>query len=433
LTLNLSSSLDPLPIRKCSKYNGLPSLLCRRNIVSVWFPRDFQRLLGEPALPVRVLVGPRQCGKSALLARLLPDAIWLSLDDLDVRVRAQEDPALLLDSASTSDAARPIVVDEAAYAPNLFPEIKRRIDVARRAGLVEPSFWLTGSNRVLLDGAVRESLAGRATYYALHTLGVSELAEHAEIGDWLLRGGFPELYVRRELSPSRYLEDYVRTFVEKDVAVTAGVSRLHEFRRALRLLAARTGQALNATDVGQLAGVKGQTITTWLALLEQNALAFALPPYHSNLSKRLVRTPKLYFLDTGLAAFLQGWRALEPLLASPQVGALFENLVLGELVRARDHRGLSLNLQYFRTKEGDEVDFLVEAHGARGTRWFAIEAKFAIQRVEAVAPPRALRALLPEIEEVWVVTPGGDEAKLSASSRRVPITRLADRIEAALA
>lgn len=398
----------------------------------MWFRRDFERLLCEPSLPARVLVGPRQCGKSTLLGRLLPGALWLSLDDLDVRVRAEEDPALLLDAASTGEATRAIVLDEAAYAPNLFPEIKRRIDVARRAGLAQPNFWLTGSNRVLLDGAVRESLAGRATYFALHTLGVSELREHAELGDWLFRGGFPELYVRRELSPSRYLEDYVRTFVEKDVAVTAGVSRLHEFRRALRLLAARTGQALNATDVGQLAGVKGQTITSWLALLEQNALAFTLPPYHSNLSKRLVRTPKLYFLDTGLAAYLQGWRALEPLLSSPQVGALFENLVLGELVRARDHRGLSLNLQYFRTKEGEEIDFLIEAHGASGTRWFAIEAKFGIQRVDPVAPPRALQALLPEIEEVWVVTPGGDEARLSASSRRVPLARLADRLEAEL-
>lgn len=393
----------------------------------MWFERDLERALRAPSLPARVIVGPRQAGKSSLLYRAYPDAEWLSLDDLSVRVRAERDPGLLLEGAGI-DAARPIVLDEAAYAPNLFPEIKRRIDVARRRGSAEPALFITGSNRLLLDRSVRESLAGRASYHFLHSLSVAELGGAATLPDWLFRGGWPELYVRRELEPTRYLADYVRTFVEKDIAATAGVERVHEFQRALGLLAARTGTLLNATDVGQLAGVKGQTISGWLDLLEQNALALRLKPYHSNLNKRLVRTPKLYVLDTGLASYLQGWQAVEPLLASPQAGALFETLVLGELVRARDHRGLALSLFFWRTKEGEELDFLVRAQGQRGPRWLALEAKLAVQDVPVVALPKGLARELPELRDVWVVTPGGSETRLSDGCVQVPIAKLAERL-----
>jgi predicted AAA+ superfamily ATPase len=397
----------------------------------VWIARELAAVLRQPSLPVRVIVGPRQSGKSTLLARLLPGAAWLSLDDLQVRRRAQDDPSLLLESAGLS-AGQPLILDEAAQAPNLFPEIKRRIDEARRAGVREPEVWITGSNRLLLDRQVRESLAGRASYFFLHSLSVSELGEHADLPDWFLRGGFPELYTRRELDPSRYLDDYVRTFVEKDVAASAGILQTEAFLRALQLLAARTGTLLNATDVGQLAGVKGQTVSGWLDLLQQNALTLRLQPYHSNLSKRVVRTPKIYFLDTGLAACLQGWRTSPPLVASPQAGPLFETLVLGELVRARDHRGLPLSLHFWRTKEGEEVDFLVEMPGAAGPRWIAIEAKFAIQRVDPIGVPRSLAAALPDVDAIWIVTPGGEEVRLSPTSIQIPIRRLTGRLSEAL-
>jgi uncharacterized protein len=393
----------------------------------VWISRDLAAVLSRPSLPARILVGPRQSGKSTLLARLLPEAVWLSLDDLQVRRRAQEDPALLFTSAGL-ETGRTLILDEAAQAPQLFPEIKRRIDEARRRGEPEPDFWITGSNRLLLDRHVRESLAGRASYFFLHSLSIGELGDRASLGDWFLRGGFPELYVRRDLDVSRYFDDYIRTFVEKDVAASAGILQTDAFLRAVQLLAARTGTLLNATDIGQQAGVKGQTVSIWLDLLQQNALAMRLAPYHANLSKRVVRTPKIYFLDAGLAASLQGWRAVEPLLASPHAGPLFETLVLGELVRARDHRGLPLSLHLWRTKEGEEVDFLVEAHGAGGPHWLALDAKFAIQDVDPMPVPPALARERPDIQEVWIVTPGGEETRLSRSSIRVPIRSLAARL-----
>jgi len=393
----------------------------------MWLERDLRSFLQEPALPARILVGPRQSGKSALLARLASDAAWLSLDDVQVRRQADVDPALLLESAGLG-VGKAVVLDEAALAPNLFPEIKRRIDEARRTGQAEPAIWITGSNRYLLDGRVRESLAGRASYFSLHTLSVHELGSHAALADWFVKGGFPELYVRPELDAHRYLADYVHTFVERDVAATAGIVQAHAFVRALQLLAARTGTLFNATDIGQLAGVKGQTVSGWLDLLQQNALVVRLPPFHTNLNKRVTRTPKIYFLDTGLAAHLQGWRAADPLLASPQIGPLFETLVFGELVRARDHCGLAIDLSHWRTKEGEEIDFLVRAHGAKGERWFAIDAKFSIQNVEAVAVPASLARTIPGIRNVWVVTPGGSERRLSDTCWQLPIRRLTQRL-----
>jgi predicted AAA+ superfamily ATPase len=393
----------------------------------MWVERDMAAVLQRPSLPARVLVGPRQAGKSALLSRLLPDAIWVSLDDLQVRQRAADDPSLLFETAGVH-SGRPMVLDEAAHAPTLFPEIKRRIDDARRLGQREPDFWITGSNRFLLDRHVGESLAGRASYFFLHSLSVGELADRASMADWFLRGGFPELYVRPELEASRYFSDYVRTFVEKDVAASAGILQIETFLRALQLLAARTGSLLNATEIGQLSGVKGQTIGIWLDLLQQNALAVRLQPYATNVNKRVVRTPKIFFLDTGLAAYLQGWRAAEPLLTSPQAGPLFETLVFGELVRARDHLDLPLVLHFWRTRDGEEVDFLVEVQGASGRWWLGIEAKFANQRVDPVSIPRGLAEMLPDLREIWIVTPGGTAARLSPSSQQVPIRLLTSRL-----
>jgi len=245
----------------------------------------------------------------------------------------------------------------------------------------------------------------------------------------LFRGGFPELYVRRELDIARYFDDYVRTFVEKDIAATAGVEKLHEFHRTLRLLAARTGAVLDATEIGRLAGVKGQTVSGWLDLLERNALVYRLAPYHANLSKRVVRRPKIYFLDAGFAAHLQGWRAAEPLLVSPQAGLLFETLVWGELVRVRDHLGLPLSFSFWRTKEGDEIDFLVELTGKTRSRWLGIEAKMAIQQVQPTPISNSLVRELPELHDVWIVTPGGPSTQLSSSCWQTPITQLAKRLE----
>jgi len=190
------------------------------------------------------------------------------------------------------------------------------------------------------------------------------------------RGGWPELYARPELDPVRYLDDHVRTFIEKDIAATAGIAKLREFRTFLGLLAARSGQLLNASDIGQQAGIKGSTVQEWISLLAENGVVAFVQPYASNLNKRLVRTPKVFFVDVGVVTRLQGWRSLEPLLVSPQMGPLFETAVFAELVRCRDHRLLGIEIFLWRTRDGEALDFLVRLETShRGPLWIPIEAK----------------------------------------------------------
>ena len=178
------------------------------------------------------------------------------------------------------------------------------------------------------------------------------------------------------LDPVRYLDDHVRTFIEKDIAATAGIAKLREFRTFLGLLAARSGQLLNASEIGQQAGVKESTVQEWISLLAQNGVVAFVQPYASNLNKRLVTTPKVFFVDVGVVTRLQGWRSLEPLLVSPQMGPLFETAVFAELVRCRDHRLLGIEIFLWRTRDGEELDFLVRLETChRGPLWIPIEAK----------------------------------------------------------
>jgi uncharacterized protein len=293
----------------------------------MWIPRDLETgWLASRALPVRVLRGIRQAGKSSLLERVAPERRLVSLDDLVERELATRDPALWL-----VQHPPPVTIDEVQYAPALFPELKRVVDQGRRerrrGGDPSPMdvAWLTGSNAILLDREVRESLAGRASYATLHTLSVRELVragaiEGATPAEVLLRGGWPELYVDRGLEPARYLDDFLLTYVERDIVGAAGIEKRGAFLQVLRLLAARTGLLQNASEVASLSAVQVSTVLGWIDVLERMLVVRRLPPWSSNLHKRLTKTGKLYFLDVGLSARLQGWRDLGSLLYAPQAG-----------------------------------------------------------------------------------------------------------------
>lgn len=395
----------------------------------MWIKRDLEAIWGgSPTLPVRILRGVRQCGKSALLQRMASSSRQhVTLDDLQARQTAIQDPGLFFEQYPW-----PLIVDEVQYAPPLFPEIKKRIDRLRaekqasgKPDLSSP-IWLTGSNQILIDKEFRESLAGRAAYFTLHPLSVAELKNGVEgfsTGDCFLKGGWPELYLESPPSPVEFLNNYLLTYIEKDIVLSAGLLKTSTFEKAIGLFAARAATTLNASEVAGLTGVHTATIQDWLGLLARNQIIFLLPGYFDNISKRLAKSPRLYFLDTGLASRLQGWSQLEPLQKSPQIGPLFANLVLSEIVKTRDFFRKEWSLYYWRTKDGEEIDFLVQ-DAQKNT--LILEAKYAAQAVPKLSIPAAFKKQFSQVKTLAIVTFGGSGKRLGPETLQCPITELRD-------
>lgn len=347
-------------------------------IAIMWIKRDLLQFLQaytDLTLPVKVLRGPRQVGKTSLLNHLQTHRLVL-FDDLGIRTLAQENPALFFEQFTG-----PLILDEATLAPQIFPELKKRVDEERRRyqKTGEPitlDIWITGSNQTLLQKAVRESLAGRANYYFLNTLSVHEInstfQKNFSMGYLFMKGGWPELYAFPALNAVQYLNDFIATFVEKDLVMAAGIEKKSAFSKALQLISGRVGQLFNASDIAKNIGVDTTTIQAWVGLFEQNGILRTLPPYYSNLNQRLIKASKIYFEDIGLAVRLQGWTEFEPMLLSPYFGYLLENLVLAEITKFFVNRGELPEIYFVRSKEKVEIDFLLKLSNQR---FIAIEVK----------------------------------------------------------
>ncbi len=411
----------------------------------MYIHRDITQQLTQNPVWVQILIGPRQCGKSTLFTALaLKEKHFqeITFDDLQLRQLANRDPALFLQQFEP-----PLVLDEIQYVPNLFSEIKKRVDDLKKTALFqgwdssssdgdssEPKpqvlFRLTGSNQLLMDRNIKESLAGRASFYYLNTLSVHEILTalpEIKINDILFKGGWPELYTEQRLSVTSYLNDYIRTYVEKDIFITVGIHKITEFHTVLGLLGARTGQLLDFSDIANNSGVSSVTVKEWSNLLVRTDLIYFLKPYFSNLNKRLIKTPKLYFLDTGLAVRLQGWQEKTPLLNSPQIGALFETLVLAELVKFIRNYKKDWELFFWRTKEGEEIDFILKTNT---NNFHAFEAKLAIQNVPIMTSyPPAFHKHFSPTTPLAVVTFGGKKLKVSEQCLVLPIAELHDYLQ----
>lgn len=306
--------------------------------------------------PVVVLTGPRQSGKTTLARASFPGHAYVSLEDPDVRERVAGDPRGFLDGLTGG-----VVIDEVQHVPQLLSYLQTLVDARPGMG----RFILTGSQNLMLGAAVSQSLAGRAGFLELLPLAWAEAGPAAaglSLDEWLVRGAYPVLF-DRPVEPTDWHAGYVASYVERDVRQISRIADLLQFQRFMRMMAARAGQMLNLNAVAQDLGIAQTTARDWLSVLEASYIVFRLPPYHTNFGKRLVKTPKLYFHDTGLASWLLGVTRAEAMAIHPMRGALFENLMVAEYLRFCRHRGLNHGLYFWRDNIGNEIDLLIERAG----------------------------------------------------------------------
>ncbi len=317
--------------------------------------RSIRRELEEQVIraarsfPALILTGPRRAGKTWLLRHLLPKADYFLLEDPTVVARLRSDPHGFLDDIRT-----PAILDEVQNVPEVFALVRARIDAdPRRAG----RWFLTGSQEAPLMHGVTESMAGRAAVLQLRPLSTRESPKVS-----MLVGGYPEA-VARPRAARMWFSSFVQTYLERDVRAVTNVKDLATFRRFLALLASRHGQVLNKSDLAAPLGISVPTVAQWLGVLETTAQVLIVPPFYENLGKRLIKSPKVYVADSGLACHLLGINSAAELARSPFREALFEGFIAAEIVKAQVNRAGRPEVYFFRDEQGLEVDFLVPGPG----------------------------------------------------------------------
>lgn len=390
----------------------------------------FKKAAGQ--FPVMLVTGPRQIGKTTFLKHLSgADRSYITLDDPLTCALAREDPALFLQRFQP-----PLLIDEIQYAPQLLPHIKMAVDKDRSAG----QYWLTGSQQFHLMKGVSESLAGRVGVVNLLGFSRRELLNHAETmpfiptpevlkersasPDLLLPdlykkiwlGSFPALHQENAVDRDLFYGSYVQTYLQRDVRDLANVGDESVFFRFLRTCAARTGQMINMQELCRDSDINQATGKRWLSILENSGIVYLLEPFHSNISKRLIKTPKLYFLDTGLATYLTEWSSAATLEAGAMSGAVLETWVVSEVLKSWWHNGKRAPLYYYRDKDTREVDLLIHQDGVL----YPLEIKKSAKPdKDTVRHFRALELLK---------QPVGSGVVLSLAPMRLPLTERAEAV-----
>ena len=387
--------------------------------------------------PAVVLTGPRQSGKTTLLKHLFGQRYcYVSLDLPDIRAAAIDDPRGFLETFPA-----PAIYDEIQGAPELLPYIKEKIDENRT---ISGQYLLTGSLNLLVSQHVSESLSGRAAILRLlplsrreathqpdvplfwerkQTLNVRPLYQSGELWKTLLRGGYPELESEFERDFSLWHSSYIQTYIERDLCMIRQIGDLNQFQNFLRALAAKSAQLLNLTDVARDLGVAVNTIKAWLSILEATYQIIMLRPYYANVNKRLVKTPKVYFTDTGTLCNLVGLKNPEHAAFGPMGGAILETAVISEITRTLTHQGINPQTYFWRTAVGTEVDFIVETVAGRVV---PVEVKLSATPRSAMAGAiKIFQKDLPDLADSgYVVYPGETRLPLGSNVSALPIASL---------
>lgn len=315
--------------------------------------------------PLLAITGPRQSGKTTLAQRLRPDYVYINLELEENRDFAESDPHGFLQAYQDG-----VILDEVQYAPSLFPYLKHYTDQRGRTG----EYILTGSQHFLLLEKITQSLAGRVALLQLLPLSLTELQiaslPPASAEEFILKGGYPRLY-DQHIAATDFYPSYVRTYVERDVRQIVNVSDLRLFRQFLTACAGRTGQIVNFQELGNILGVDSKTVKSWVGILEASFIIFLLSPYHRNFDKRIIKSPKLYFYDTGLVCSLLNINTTDQLNAHFAKGALFENMVIVELLKQALHSGAVPAFYFWQDSNMREIDLLIE----EGAQLKAVEIK----------------------------------------------------------
>lgn len=355
------------------------------------------------------VIGPRQSGKTTLVRNVFPNKAYVSLENPDTRNFALEDPRGFL--AMYPQGA---ILDEVQRAPQIFSYLQQILDESDTKGL----FILTGSNNFLLQENISQSLSGRIAYLFLLPLSFDE-PESTDVNQFLFRGGYPGIY-NDNIEPFRFFPNYIRTYIERDVRLLKNIIDLTAFERFLRLCAGRIGQLLNMSSLAVEAGVDVKTISSWIGVLEASFILFRLLPHHKNFNKRLVKMPKIYFYDTGLACSLLGISGIKVLYTHPLRGSLFENMVITEFLKENFSRGTSGNLFFWRDNTGNEIDLILD----QDNKLIPVEIKSGQTITDEYFKNLRFWAKISGSESGYVVYGGQDLQKRSNGISVVPFTRV---------
>ena len=349
-----------------------------------------------PFYPILSVSGPRQSGKTTLVREVFPDYAYVNLERLDDRLAAEEDPRRFL--AQYED--RGLIIDEAQKVPALFSYLQVLLDERGAVG----QFVLTGSQNFLLLEQVSQSLAGRVAPHTLLPFSHQELAAstHLSLDESLFKGGYPVLY-DRGVPPPLYYPAYIQTYVERDVRSLRNIGDLSAFQRFLRVCAGRVGQLLDLSGLGNY-----KTVRAWISVLEASYIAFLLYPHHENFAKRLIKSPKLYFYDTGLLCSLLGLESADQLATHYLRGAIFENWVIAEVIKQHVNAGRRPDLYFWRDNIGNELDLLYERGGRRQVVEIKAGATLGTDQFKGLRYYKKLATALP-VEQNYYLIYGGEE------------------------